>query len=392
MTKKQKIQPTAPATDDTLMSPKPIRKRKKPVSDTAVAEDQQLSAEESPVQPIQRTLEECIQLIEDGKTVSVAEIQSLGGAFYSLGKYNRDIDDANRKRLESLRQNDGTWLVPIICIPAKRYFLYYPDRQVDVSSVLTLTTNSPENEGAFFVIDGNHRLSIEMELSNNAKFERTLMARGVVLTDKITPDSVMNAINNQTKPWSVKDRSKQIVNMTGNEQNNVKMVLEMQRMHPQMGERLAYALLNFNDNYRKKLQLDYFSHPEKGLPFELQGTPDNIARGLMMLQAFELGFRDTHRMLGNMAAIKMVIQCYDGTPDDKKAQCVRDLRLFFSSLSQDIAKRVSAEKSIQNKTDLLHIEWGKFIKDIATPQNREKYIQVVIDASCEGVVTCLDLR
>lgn len=323
---------------------------------TADVEKQQLSAEESPAQP--KNVELTKQLVAElkgGTTLKVNEAEAAGIIFLYVGGFNRSVNKKHVEQLKTSARENG-FLQPIEVIALDEYLRYYPDRKLTYRDRVydNTTTNSYR---AMVILDGQHRYGAESQLMLEKNYKPTLSVVCVDLKG-LDPDKWMITINTQSRNWTSKDRTGNILSRNPDVNTNIYLVNQWQNEYG-MGERAAYGLIELDDCYKKSLQVDYMNNPENGLPWVLEGTEDKRKRGIELLHAFEVGFRSVPKMLRNMGAVNLAIEIYKAADDKKKEGAVKKIKLFFMSLDQDIAKKANEVSSVAEKYAILKAEWKK---------------------------------
>lgn len=336
---------------------------------TADVEHQQLSAAESPAQPINKQIIDmddikiAIDGLKRGERLLVNDLKANGVIFVRVPGFNRTV---NNKHVEELKESAKTvkgFLHPIYVITAEEYFRLYPDRKL-VYGDKVITKDSPEVSRILLILDGQHRDEAEQGLMAENGYTPTLKVEYVDLHG-LNPDQWMVETNTQSRNWTSKDRTEYILAVNPGTDTNIAVAREWQHKYG-MGERAAYAILTLNDGYTKSRQVDYMNHPDAGLPDILKGTPEQRERGGKILHAFEVGFRSAPKMLRNMAAIKLAIEQYSLASDSEKAKVVNQIILFFTTLDQSVAQSAANASGVAAKTKILTDEWSRMSKQFAT--------------------------
>lgn len=336
---------------------------------TADVENQQLSAAESPAQPINNQaidmngINEAIDALKRGERYLVNELKAKGVIFVKVPGFNRAVNKKHVKSLMESAKNVKGFLQPINVITAEEYFRLYPDRKI-VYGDKVFTKDSPEVSLILVILDGQHREQAESELMAEPDYTATLSVEYVDLHG-LTPDQWMVETNTQSRNWTSKDRTEYILSVNPEKETNIALAREWQRKYG-MGERAAYAILTLNDGYTKSRQVDYMNNPNAGLPDILKGTPEQRERGKKILLALEVGFRTAPKMLKNMAAIKLAIEKYVAASDSKKDKAVKEIILFFMTLEQSVAQKAEGVSGVDAKTKILSDEWIRISKQFST--------------------------
>lgn len=332
---------------------------------TADVEKQQPGVEGSPAQP-QVNVELCKQLVaklNGGDTLKVCEAESEGALFLFVDGYNRSV---NKKHVEQLKVSamESGFLQPIEVISLDEYLKFYPQRCFNYGGKV-YDSNTLDTFRAMVILDGQHRYTAESQLIQEGKDYKPTLT--VVCADLkgLDPDKWMITINTQSRNWTSKDRTGNILSRNPDENTNIYLANKWQNEYG-MGERAAYALLTLDDGYKKNVQVDYMNHPENGLPRILEGTEDKRKRGIELLHAFEVGFRSVPKMLKNMAAVNLAIEIHKDADDKDKELAVKKIRLFFMSLDQDVAKKASDVSAVAGKNAVLKAEWEKVSKKLTS--------------------------
>lgn len=326
---------------------------------TADVEKQQLSAEESPAQP--KNVELTKQLVTElkaGSTLNVSEAEAVGIIFLCVDGFNRSV---NNKHVEQLKTNarENGFLQPIEVIALEEYLRYYPERQLTYGGKVYDNT-TPDAYRAMVILDGQHRYEAESQLMLEKNYKPTLSVICVDLKG-LDPDKWMITINTQSRNWTSKDRTGNILAKKPDPNTNIYLVNQWQNEYG-MGERAAYGLIELDDRYKKSLQVEYMNNPEDELPYVLKGTDDKRKRGIELLHAFEVGFRSVPKMLRNMGAVNLAIEIHKAADDKNKEAAVKKIRLFFMSLDQDVARKANDASAVAEKTAILKSEWKKVSK------------------------------
>lgn len=323
---------------------------------TADVEKQQLSAEEGPAQP--KNVELTKQLVAElkaGTTLKVSEAEAAGIIFLYVGGFNRSVNKKHVEQLKTSARENG-FLQPIEVIALDEYLRYYPERKLAYGdSVYDNTTTDCYR--AMVILDGQHRYGAESQLMLEKNYKPTLSVVCVDLKG-LDPDKWMITINTQSRNWTSKDRTGNILSRNPDVNTNIYLVNQWQNEYG-MGERAAYGLIELDDCYKKSLQVDYMNNPENGLPWVLEGTEDKRKRGIELLHAFEVGFRSVPKMLRNMASVNLAIEIYKAADVKKKEVAEKKIKLFFMSLDQDVAKRANDVSAVAEKYATLKAEWKK---------------------------------
>lgn len=322
---------------------------------TTDVEKQQLSTEESPAQS--KNVELTKQLVAElkgGTTLKVSEAEAAGIIFLYVGGFNRSVNKKHVEQLKTSARENG-FLQPIEVIALDEYLRYYPDRKLTYGDrVYDNTTNSYR---AMVILDGQHRYDAESQLMLEKNYKPTLSVVCVDLKG-LDPDKWMITINTQSRNWTSKDRTGNILSRNPDVNTNIYLVNQWQNEYG-MGERAAYGLIELDDCYKKSLQVDYMNNPENGLPWVLEGTEDKRKRGIELLHALEVGFRSVPKMLRNMASVNLAIEIYKAADVKKKEVAEKKIKLFFMSLDQDVAKRANDVSAVAEKYAILKAEWKK---------------------------------
>lgn len=359
---------------------------------TADVEKQQLSAEESPAQQ-QNKAQQAKSLIEKlkaGSSLKVCEAENGGAIFLFVDDFNRSV---NKKHVEQLKASarESGFLQPIEVISLDEYVKFYPQRIFTHSGkVFDITTSHAER--AMVILDGQHRYMAESQLIQEEKDYKSTLAVVCVDLKGLDPDKWMITINTQSRNWTSKDRTDNILARYPDPNTNIHMVNQWQKQYG-MGERAAYAIIELDDCYKKSLQVDYMNHPEDGLPTILKGSEFKRKRGSDLLHALEVGFRKVPKMLRNMAAINLAIEIYKAADDNDKDAAVNKIRLFFMSLDQDISTKANEASSVAEKNAILKAEWKKISKKLNSEFSLRALEEDAAKADNEwGVIKNLELK
>ncbi len=323
---------------------------------TADVEKQQLSTEESPAQP--KNVELTKQLVAElkaGTTLNVREAEAAGIIFLYVGGFNRSVNKKHVEQLKTSARENG-FLQPIEVIALDEYLRYYPDRKLTNGDRVYDNTTT-DCYRAMVILDGQHRYGAESQLMLEKNYEPTLSVVCVDLKG-LDPDKWMITINTQSRNWTSKDRTGNILSRNPDENTNIYLANKWQNEYG-MGERVAYGLIELDDCYKKSHQVDYMNHPENGLSWVLEGTEDKRKRGIELLHALEVGFRSVPKMLRNMASVNLAIEIYKAADVKKKEVAEKKIKLFFMSLDQDVAKRANEVSAVAEKYAILKAEWKK---------------------------------
>ena len=294
----------------------------------------------------------------------VKTLKEQGFVFLMMLGYNRIINRNHVKRLVKNVIDTGSFLTPIVYITASEYFEIYPDRTVTLESGKIISKNTPGLDKILIILDGQHRYVADQELDMEEGYESTLKAIPVDLSNGISPDEWMTAVNTSSRNWDEKDRATYIHTLNQDEETNISVVLDWRKRYG-MGERACYLFLNFADNYRKGYQVEYMRNPKKGLPLVLKGTEENRKRGKETLHAVEVGFREYPKVLRNMSIVNFIVHTvYEPTPDENKAKIVRDIQLFFMTLQEDDARKFATTSDKTEKEAILTEAWQDFKENI----------------------------
>lgn len=331
---------------------------------TADVEKQQPSVEGSPAQP-QINVERAKHFVEQlkaGVIFNVNDAESAGIIFLYVDGFNRTV---NKKHVEQLKTSakDSGFLKPIEVFPMGEYLKFYPQRKF-TDGEKVYDANTPDSFRAMVILDGQHRHMANSELSQEENYKSSLTVVCVDLKG-LDPDKWMITINTQSRNWTSKDRTGNILSRNPDENTNIYLANKWQNEYG-MGERAAYALLTLDDGYKKSAQVDYMNHPENGLPYILEGTEDKRKRGIELIHAFEVGFRSVPKMMKNMAAVKLAIEIHKEADDKDKELAVKKIKLFFMSLDQDVAKKASDVSAVAEKNAVLKAEWEKVSKKLTS--------------------------
>ncbi|MCM1140755.1 MAG: hypothetical protein NC453_19470 [Muribaculum sp.] len=323
---------------------------------TADVEKQQLSTEESPAQP--KNVELTKQLVAElkaGTTLNVSEAEAAGIIFLYVDGFNRSVNKKHVEQLKTSARENG-FLQPIEVIALDEYLRYYPDRKL-ANGDRVYDNTTTDCYRAMVILDGQHRYGAESQLMLEKNYKPTLSVVCVDLKG-LDPDKWMITINTQSRNWTSKDRTGNILSRNPDEDTNIYLANKWQNEYG-MGERAAYGLIELDDCYKKSLQVDYMNNPENGLPWVLEGTEDKRKRGIELLHAFEVGFRSVPKMLKNMSAVNLAIEIYKAADDKNKEAVVMKIKLFFMSLDQDVAKKANDVSAVAEKYAILKAEWKK---------------------------------
>lgn len=335
---------------------------------TADVEYQRLSAEKSPVQPIKNQIDmdaikTSIEALKRGERLLVSDLKAKGVIFVRVPGFNRSVNKKHVEELKVSAKNTKGFLHPIHVITAEEYFLLYPDREL-VYGDQVITKDSPGVRRILLILDGQHREEAESELMVEQGYIPTLKVDYVNLLG-LYPDQWMVETNTQSRNWTSKDRTEYILASNSAEETNISVAHKWQQEYG-MGERAAYAILNLNDCYTKSCQVDYMNDAKSGLPTILKGTQEQRERGVKILHAFEVGFRNNPKMLKNMAAVKLAIEKYVAASDSEKSKIVKLIIFFFTTLDQSVAQNADVVSGVSNKTKMLSEEWNRMSKQFST--------------------------
>lgn len=324
---------------------------------TADVEMQQPGVEGSPAQPLKdvELTKQLVAKLKAGNSLLVSEAESNGIIFLFVDGFNRSV---NKKHVEQLKNSarENGFLKPIEVVPLDEYLSYYPQRRFNHGGKM-YDLNAPDTFRAMVIQDGQHRYMANSELSQEENYKPTLTVDCVDLKG-LDPDKWMITINTQSRNWTSKDRTGNIISRNPDVNTSIYLVNQWQNQYG-MGERAAYAIIELDDCYKKSIQVDYMNNPENGLPPILQGTEAKRKRGQELLHAFEVGFRSVPKMLKNMAAIHQAIEIYKAADDKDKETTVKRINLFFMSLDQDVAKKANDVSAVAEKYAILKTEWKK---------------------------------
>lgn len=323
---------------------------------TADVEKQQLSAVESPAQPLNVELtKQLVAELKAGTTLKVSEAEAAGIIFLFVDDYNRNVNKKHVEQLEASAKENG-FLQPIEVIALDEYLRYYPERKLTYGGRV-YDNNTPDAYRAMAILDGQHRYEAHSKLMLEKNYKPTLSVVCVDLKG-LDPDKWMITINTQSRNWTSKDRTGNILAKYPDPNTSIYLVNQWQNEYG-MGERAAYGLIELDDCYKKSLQVDYMNNPENGLPWVLKGTEDKRKRGIELLHAFEVGFRSVPKMLRNMASVNLAIEIYKAADVKKKEIAEKKIKLFFMSLDRDVAKRANDVSAVAEKYAILKAEWKK---------------------------------
>ena len=302
----------------------------------------------------------------------VADLESAGFIVLTLQGYNRQVNRRHVKDIVKSVRKIGCFLNPIQYITARKYFEYYPDREITLESGRVITKDSEDVDRILFILDGQHRYEANQEMQiEYENYQSTLSAEQIELPENVSPDDWMTILNSTSSNWNETDRGRYIAKINPDKENNVTAARLMREQY-KLSERAAYALLNFSDNYRKSHYVDYMNHPEEGLSTALQGTPENRKRGWDTLHAIEVGFRSYPKVIRNMAVIDFVLGVYTASPDNKKEDTVAKIQTFLMSLSDKVASDVCEKKDKVLRKNKLEKAWNNFLKET---KNEEKFLE-----------------
>lgn len=353
---------------------------KKQIPDTTSAKAMRPNAVGSTAQPININ-----PIIKDSKTImvintsTISQAEASGFEFaYSKG-YNRAVKPAQVKKLMDSVKSIGRFLHPIKVISAKVYLGYYPDRELDCDGK-KIDHSSPNLDRILVLLDGQHRFSAYKEL----KASGTQADLPVDFVDlyNIQPDKWIEVTNTTSQNWTCNDRVDHIVTRI-NDSSAIITIAKEWRDRYGMSLRNAFAILTFKDCYKKSLlEENMDASPDRLNPL-LKGSPAKVERGRKLLNAFQIGFRHSPKMLGNMAAIKLAIEKYDEADDAEKAMAVDKILLFFKSLDQEVAKRANSTSSVTKKQDVLQQEWERLSQELNSEEGRKELEQLAMAAKSE---------
>lgn len=313
----------------------------------------------------------------------VKELKAADFILLMLFGYNRSIRRFGVKRLMRSVKETGCFLEPIKYITAATYFAFYPEREIRLESGKVINKDSEGLDKILFVLDGQHRIEADNELEIEDKnYQSTLEAEQVILPENVTPDMWMTTVNNNKLNWNERDRAGYIISVRPKEETNISVVNQLRNGYG-ISERYGYSLLNLYDGYRKKLYEDYMRHPEKGLHSVLRGTPENRKRGLEILHALEVGFRNYPKVIRNMAVINFVIEIYNETSDKNKEKIVKVLQSFFMALPEATVTEISDTNDKSRRIDILRKAWRKFLRRVKQADEAEQIMDITINAERE---------
>lgn len=343
---------------------------RKPIEEKPTPGDeiQELSVVESPTQPVKQPItdrheiESLIESLKHSKRL-VSELTSRG-ILFAVVPGNRKTNKNHVNALIESRKKIGKFLEPTRVISAEEYFAIYPDRKLIVDG-REICKDSPEVYFTVVTMDGQHRGEAEAALLAD-NFTPSLEAEYVNLMG-LTPDRWIVEVNTLGRNWTSKDRTGYILSSCPEKESNIFLADKWQREHG-MGERLAYAILNLDDGYKRSLQVSYMNDPSNGLPPVLLGTEAKRERGKKMLHAFEVGFREVPAMLKNMAAINLAIEKYKSVDDkeQEKDRVLKEILLFFTGLDPEVAKKAAQISTVAAKQAILNAEWQRVSKSFKT--------------------------
>lgn len=313
----------------------------------------------------------------------VSELKKAGIIFIMIAGYNRNVNHRHIKDIVQNVRKVGCFLTPIRYITAMEYFEFYPDREIALESGKIITKDTEEIGRILFILDGQHRYEAneEMEIEDE-NYQSTLLAEHVELPEGISPDVWMTTLNSTNSNWNEIDRGRFIAKINPDKENNVTAARLMREQY-KLSERAAYALLNFNDNYRKSHYVSYMNNPAEGLCSVLQGTKENRERGWKTLHAIEVGFRHYPKVIRNMAVIDFVLSVYTDSPDNKKEETVAKIHTFLTSLPDDEAKYISLETVKAYRKANLVRAWAKFVKETKKEAKFMEYQELALNAERE---------
>lgn len=331
---------------------------------TADVENQQLSAEESPVQ-LQfnpELAEEHVAKLKCGNELLVSDAKAAGIILLYVDGFNRSVSKSHVEHLKKSAKDTG-FIQPIKVISVEEYLKHYPGRVFsDGDKVFDLSTTYTKI--AMVILDGQHRYTADSQLSQENSYKSSLTMEYVDLKG-LDPDKWMITINTQSRNWTSKDRTSNILSRNPDQNTSIYLANQWQKIYG-MGERAAYAIIELDDCYKKSLQVEYMNNPANGLPPILEGTESKRSRGIKLLHAFEVGFRNYPKMMKNMAAINLSIEIYKAADDKDKESTVKKILLFFMSIDQDVVKKANEVSAIAEKNAILKAEWKKVSKKLSS--------------------------
>lgn len=327
-------------------------------------------------------MEQILKKIEDGRTVTLEELQSAGFILVVDKDFGRMIHKPHLKKLKSSLKKYGC-IEPVSIFFGAEYFEAYPERELTGfnDGDKKYTRDSPEVPATILVADGVHRAQAHTELlSEDETYKHPLKFRHV--ESDLPIDDWIYARNNFGRNWDSKDCSRHIAARTGHAKSNLATAVKWQE-ELKLGEKYAYTILNLSDTYKKKMLSEYMEAPDKGLPMVLKGVEENIDRGERILHAFRVCWRDIPKMVRNSASINMFIEVYNACGDSMKEAVVNLLVLFFTTLDRTDAESVAGEKDNDEKIRLLKGFWDKFSKDIEDETLKAEYEKKACEAEKE---------
>lgn len=331
---------------------------------TADVENQQLSTEESPMQPqINHELaEDIVSKLKCGNKLLVSDAKAAGIIFLFVDGFNRSVSKSHVEQLKKSAIDTG-FIQPIKVISVEEYLKHYPGRVFNDGDKV-FDPSKTSTKIAMVILDGQHRITADSQLSQEENYKSSLTVEYTDLKG-LDPDKWMITINTQSRNWTSKDRTSNILSRNPDQNTSIYLADQWQKKYG-MGERAAYAIIELDDCYKKSIQVEYMNDPVNGLPPILEGTESKRQRGLALLHAFEVGFRNYPKMMRNMAAINLAIEIYKAADDKDKESTVKRILLFFMSIDQDVVKKANELSAVAEKKAILKAEWNKVSKKFSS--------------------------
>lgn len=317
--------------------------------------------------------------------ILISELKDKGYIFINIQPFNRLIDPKHVKEIKEMVKEIGGFLSPIHYMPAKEWFEFYPERELILESGKIINKDFSDLDYVLFCLDGQHRMEADSELQAEDKgYISTLMGEPAKLPNKIDPDKWVSTVNSGNKNWTEQDRNEYIAARNPQEETNITVAIQLRKDYG-MSQRCVIAFLNFQDNYKKSYQVEYMRHPEDGLHPVLKGTPENRKRGLDMIHAVEVGFRNFPSVLKNMAIIEFISEVYNEASDKNKERVVKQLQRFFMSLSEKTAEKILDTKDKKERKKILYDTWKMFNRSIKNLENAQKVDHLSKEAEEEWI-------
>lgn len=288
---------------------------------------------------------------DDSKTLKKGISRELA-AFLAVNILGRDprqrrLNMNHVKQLADSIKKLGRVIDSIKVVPA-RQMIVEGEKIYGIDGLLTV--DSPDIDKYYVVIDGDHRLAAYRMLMKEDPSLKIECHIEVADTTGMTCRQYQDTVNNTTMGWSAVDRMASVAKKYEHTTTGAGMVklMIMWKEEYNISFRESYALFHLIDGYRKSMVVS--SQEGTTLDDNLVGTPENIKRGVELLEAILIGCQEKPRLARSLAPVYAIINAYSKLPDCDKSKGVEDIKLAMKSLTSSELSQIDSKKTVPERS------------------------------------------